>query len=238
MDYTKKSTTEEIKDRFDNDVERFSYLDIGQQATVDAPLSMELITRAAAETTPHAKKILDIGCGAGNNTIKLLQKINPLECHLLDLSLPMLNRAKERIKEINNGEVSIYHGDFRHIDLQQESYDIILAAAVLHHLRDDKDWNMAFEKIYSLLKPGGSLWISDLVSHDNQVVDNIMKDGYGKYLNRLGGEAFKQKVFKVIDKEDSPRSLTYQIKILHKVGFSSVDILHKNTCFAAFGAIK
>ena len=36
-------------------------------------------------------------------------------------------------------------------------------AAVLHHLRDDQDWQATFEKILSLHKPGGSVWITDLV---------------------------------------------------------------------------
>ena len=39
-----KSSLEEIKIRFDNDVDRFSNLETGQSATVDAPLAMELIT--------------------------------------------------------------------------------------------------------------------------------------------------------------------------------------------------
>ena len=43
----RKSTTDEIRERFDNDVERFSCLETGQVATIDAPLAMELITIAA-----------------------------------------------------------------------------------------------------------------------------------------------------------------------------------------------
>jgi tRNA (cmo5U34)-methyltransferase len=43
----KKSTIDEIRERFDKDVERFSNLETGQSATMDAPLAMELITQAA-----------------------------------------------------------------------------------------------------------------------------------------------------------------------------------------------
>ena len=39
----KKSTVEEIRRRFDNDVVRFSSLETGQQAVVDAPIMLELI---------------------------------------------------------------------------------------------------------------------------------------------------------------------------------------------------
>jgi len=48
------------------------------------------------------------------------------------------------------------HADLREVDLPKESYDVVLAAAVLHHLRDDEDWRAAFEKIFSVLSPGGS----------------------------------------------------------------------------------
>jgi tRNA (cmo5U34)-methyltransferase len=44
----KKSTVEEIRQRFNADVERFASLETGQSATVDAPLALDLIVRAAA----------------------------------------------------------------------------------------------------------------------------------------------------------------------------------------------
>jgi hypothetical protein len=43
----KKSSASEIEARFDRDVDRFSNLETGQSATIDAPLAMELITEAA-----------------------------------------------------------------------------------------------------------------------------------------------------------------------------------------------
>jgi tRNA (cmo5U34)-methyltransferase len=63
-----KSTISEIQQRFDNDVERFSNLDTGQLSTIDATISLELITEAAKRINPAASTLLDIGCGAGNYT--------------------------------------------------------------------------------------------------------------------------------------------------------------------------
>jgi tRNA (cmo5U34)-methyltransferase len=233
-----KSTLTEIRERFDKDVERFANLITGQQATIDAPLVMDLITQAAKTTTPHAKRILDIGCGAGNNTLKLLQTINPLDCDMVDLSQPMLERAQKRISAINTGKVHLFQEDIRSADLPQGHYDIILAAMVLHHLRDDRDWEDTFAKLYSLTAPGGSVWIADFVAHENPLVQEIMWGRYGKYLESLGGAAYREKVFAYIDKEDSPRPMTYQLELLRKSGFRQVEILHKNACFVAFGGIK
>jgi tRNA (cmo5U34)-methyltransferase len=233
----KKSSIEDIRKRFDIDVERFSNLDTGQTATMDAPLAMELITSAAVASTPNMKRVLDIGCGAGNNTLKLLDAVSPLDCDLVDLSLPMLERARQRIKQVNSGRIHVIQGDFRTIDLPQ-TYDVILAAAVLHHLRDDADWQAAFDKLYRLTTPGGSLWITDLVSHETPAVHALMWKRYGAYLSSIGGNPYRDKVFAYIDREDSPRSVPYQLDLLRRVGFNHVELLHKNSCFAAFGAVR
>lgn len=233
-----KSTLDEIRQRFDNDVDWFSNIETGQTATIDAPLTMELIAEAAFSSTPKIEKVLDIGCGARNNTIKLSTYVSSFDCDLVDLSLPMLIRAKKRISEINSGNVQIFQGDFRVINLPEQGYDIILAAAVLHHLRDDKDWESTFSKIYYLTAPGGSVWITDLVSHETGPVQSLMWKRYGEYLCSIGGESYRDEVFDYIDKEDSPRSATYQMDLLRKVGFNHVELLHKHSCFAAFGAIK
>jgi len=234
----KKSSLEEIRERFDNDVERFSNIETGQTATIDAPLAMELITQAAVNSTVNIKNVLDIGCGAGNNSLKLLEYTSAFNCDLVDLSVPMLNRAKERIAVQNKKNINIYAGDFRVLELPKNHYNIILAAAILHHLRDDLDWEKSFEKLYELTAPGGSVWITDLVFHESKSIHSMMWKRYAKYLCELGGEDYKNKVFTYIDKEDSPRPVTYQLELLRKVGFKQVDILHKNSCFAAFGGIK
>lgn len=237
-DYSKFSTTREIRERFDKDTERFSNLETGQQATIDAPLTMELCTEAAKYATPHATELLDIGCGAGNYTLKMLGKIANLNCLLNDLSMPMLEKAKERVTPQTRGTVTIVQDDMRNLVLPDNHFDIILAAATLHHLRDDNDWELMFAKIYRTLKPGGSFWVSDLITHNSVPITRLLEDKYSSYLETLGGPEYRQKVWDYIHHEDTPRSLNYQLALLAKVGFSKIDILHKHACFAAFGAIK
>ncbi len=234
----KKSTVAEIKDRFDKDVERFSNLDTGQVATIDAKISLELITEAAKRIVPKAENVLDVGCGAGNYTLMMLSKVQNLNCTLVDLSQPMLNKALERVSEKTNGLIEIFQGDIRTVKLKENNYDIILAGAVLHHLRDDMDWKTTFEKLYALLKPGGCLMICDLITQDTEVLNAYTWERYGDYLQQVGGKAYRQNVLDYVEKEDSPRSMNYQLDLMKKVGFKRVEILHKNMCFGAFGGIK
>jgi tRNA (cmo5U34)-methyltransferase len=235
---TLKSTVEQIRQRFDQDVDRFSKLETGQAATIDAPLVLDLITRAAACVTPHARDVLDIGCGAGNYTLKLLERLPRLNALLLDLSRPMLDRAERRVSERTGGTVRAVQGDVRLIDLGEGQFDIILAAAVLHHLRDQSEWVSVFTKLYRSLRPGGSLWISDLIEHSLPSVHAMMRERYGEYLTTLQSEAYRDEVFAYIEQEDSPRPLLFQLDLLSKVGFRHIELLHKNSVFAAFGALK
>jgi tRNA (cmo5U34)-methyltransferase len=233
-----KSSLQTIRERFDQDVERFSNLDTGQAATIDAPLVLELISNLSAAVVPHAQNLLDIGCGAGNNTIKIVREKPGLNCDLADLSLPLLERARERLADEQAGTVRIFQGDFRTLELPENHYDLIVAAAVLHHLRDGTDWEQAFAKLHRLLKPGGALFVSDLVIHENETVHETMWNRYGDYLETLGGAEYREKVFTYIDEEDTPRSLTYQMELLRRTGFRTIDILHKNSCFGAYVAVK
>ena len=234
----KKSSVAEIRERFDKDVERFSNLDTGQLTTIDAKISLELITEAAKRIVPNAQQLLDVGCGAGNYSLKMLSKLPNLECTLVDLSDPMLDKAYERVSEQTNKNVHVVKGDIREVPLKQNHFDIILAGAVLHHLRDDQDWETTFKKIYGLLKPGGCFMISDLITQDTEILNDYTWERYGDYLEELGGEDYRKKVLDYVDKEDSPRSMNYQLDLMKNLGFSKVEILHKNMCFGAFGGIK
>ncbi|MFO0881653.1 MAG: class I SAM-dependent methyltransferase [Gemmataceae bacterium] len=233
-----KSTVEEIRQRFDADVERFSNLETGQSATVDAPLALALIAEAAAAVTPQAQHVLDVGCGAGNFTLKLLQHLPNLDVTLIDLSRPMLDRAEQRLRSATAGTIQAIQGDIREIDLPAEGFDVILAAAVLHHLRSEDEWQAVFASFHRALRPGGSLWIFDMVESEIPALQSLFRRRYGDYLVQLRDEAYRDHVFAYIEKEDTPRSLLFQVDLLRQVGFAQVEVLHRHGCFAAFGAVK
>jgi len=233
-----KSTPQQIRERFDNDVERFSNLSTGQSAQIDSPLILDLISASAAATNPSATQILDVGCGAGNYTLKLLQKVPNLNITLIDLSKPMLDRAVGRIRPETSGTITPMQGDIRDLDLPHDYFDIILAAAVLHHLRGEEEWRGVFRKFHAALKPKGSLWVSDFISHQLPQVQRIMWERYGRYLTSLKDEKYRDHVFAYTEQEDTPRDLIFQFDTLRFAGFQQVELLHKNNCFAAFGAIK
>lgn len=233
-----KSTVQQIRERFDRDVERFSQLEIGNTAQVDSVLSLDLIAEASAASNPAATALLDVGCGAGNYSLKILERLPTLDVTLLDLSQPMLERALARVSRATRGRVCGIQTDIREAALGEAAFDLVVASAVLHHLRSDEEWTDVFRKLHRSLKPGGTLWIYDLVQHVLPSVQRAMWERYGRYLASVKDEQYRDHVFGYIEQEDTPRPLTFQLDLLRAVGFQEVEILHKNNCFAAFGARK
>src|SRR3954468_8197421 len=132
-----KSTAEQIRARFDAVVESFSRLESGQLTAMDAPIILDVIARSAAAHVGPNGKILDLGCGAGNFTLRVLNQVSPLDCVLVDLSQPMLERAEQRVKAATRGNVQTIQSDIRLVSFGPASFDLILAGQVLHHLRED-----------------------------------------------------------------------------------------------------
>ncbi len=238
-----KSTVEEIRARFDADVERFSNLETGQSATPDAPLVMDLVTSVAAAAAPppvpgRAHAVLDIGCGAGNYTLKLMQKLPGVAATLLDLSQPMLTRAAQRITAAGGPAPVCWQGDVREVDLGRQAFDIVLAAQTLHHLRDEAEWRDVFTRIHAALRPGGGFWLADSIAPQLPAVEAIQRKRWGDYLVSFKGEAYRDHVFAYVEQEDSPRPLMFQLDLMRAVGFAQVEVLHLNMRFAAFGGVR
>ncbi|MFC2137817.1 class I SAM-dependent methyltransferase [Bacteroidota bacterium] len=237
-DYTNKYTNEDIRNKFDNLVENYSNIETGQTSAIDSYLIMDIISKVASAINSNASNILDLGCGAGNYTIKILNSLPDLNCTLVDLSMKMLERAQKRVREITKGKVEIIQSDFRKLQLKNNFYDIVVTGTSLHHLRQEDEWRNVFGLIYTSLKKGGSFWISDITEHDNPIIQKIMHKRYEEYLIDFGGEELKDWVNEQMALEDTPRSLEFQLNMLKEVGFSKTEILHKNATYAAFGAIK
>jgi tRNA (cmo5U34)-methyltransferase len=161
-----------------------------------------------------------------------------LNVTLIDLSQNMLDRAAARVGAATSGSVKTVQSDIREISLAPQSADIIVAAAVLHHLRTDDEWRTVFRRFYEALRPGGSIWIFDLVEHSVPEVQRLQWRMYGDYLSNFKDDAYRDHVFAYVEKEDTPKPLVFQLDLLREVGFQQVDVLHKHSCFAAFGGRK
>jgi len=81
------------------------------------------------------------------------------------------------------------------------------------------------------------MWIFDLVESSLPAVQEVLWERYGDYLTSMVGTTYREHVFDYIASEDTPRPLLYQLDLLcHNC--PEVEVLHLNSCFAAFGGVK
>lgn len=236
--YSKKSSPQEIRNKFNSLVNRYSDIHAGQNTAIDSAFIADLIARIAANVNPSAGEILDIGCGAGNYAIRIAGYLNDTNVTLIDLSEKMLDKAVERLSKITKGKITCIWDDIRNTHLPENQFDIVVAGTSLHHLREESEWDSVFMNVYNSLREGGSFWISDLIVHDDERIHKVLWNKFSDFLVKQGGNDLRDYVFEQIEIEDTPRSLDFQIELLRTAGFRDIEILHKNLVFAAFGGIK
>jgi tRNA (cmo5U34)-methyltransferase len=233
-----KHTIEEIRTLFDGDVERFSNETTGQTSAVDAAIVLDMIEDSAARMQPDAKFLCDIGCGGGNFSIRIARRLPQLQITLVDLSWSMLERAAARLTAENFYIEKSVQSDIRETPLEPEKYDVIVAGAVLHHLRTRDEWKDVFSKIYQSLSNGGTFWYWDLICHENEEIQAVQKERYAEHLAAKVGREQQTRTFEMIERSDTPETPAFIIQTLHEIGFKKIDVLHKNATFLALVARK
>jgi len=100
------------------------------------------------------KKVLDIGCGTGRIIPDLLDK-NAIVTGA-DISTEMLKIAQEKFPKVNFVEA-----DIRKLPFKDDSFDFVIAAFVIVHLKQVELEN-AFDEVYRVLKPGGKFILTNI----------------------------------------------------------------------------
>lgn len=135
------------------------------------------------------KKVLDIGCGDGSLSIPFME-LNSVV--LIDSAKTMLEKANEKIKQINTAHKPILiQGDFLSYSFE-EHFDLILCIGVVSHI---EDIDQLLHKIKNLLTGNGKaiIQISDASHFRNKNLASN-SNSYGYELNRITKTEFTQKL--------------------------------------------
>ncbi|CAM4111126.1 SAM-dependent methyltransferase [Bacillus manliponensis] len=118
--------------------------------------------RSAIKTIVNVKgkKILDVGCGGGIYT-KELTHMGASEVIGFDFSKEILEAARENCAHLQN--VSFVQGDAHNINFPNETFDIVISRAVVHHL---KNVSLFLQEAYRILKHDGVLILQDRTIED------------------------------------------------------------------------
>ncbi len=145
--------------------------------------------------------VLDLACGTGIYGRRVATSLPGGMVVGLDLSLPMLSRAREDYEELGLSNYLLIHEDATKIPLVDESIDAVLCGGALHLFPDLK---ASVREVYRVLKPGGrfavsafcpgdglfSAWISSIV-HMMKGIRGITPEGLEGIFSETG---FKESV--------------------------------------------
>ena len=106
--------------------------------------------------------VLDLACGPGPLLLELAALYPSCRFIGADLSGPMLSVLQETSASRGLSNVETLCDDIRHLaSIPDGSVDLIITTSALHHLPDAACLQQVFQRVQSLLKPDGGLYIFD-----------------------------------------------------------------------------
>ncbi|ODU00570.1 MAG: hypothetical protein ABS79_03090 [Planctomycetes bacterium SCN 63-9] len=142
------------------DVERLRIIDAAYGASTDAWLQ--------ASGLREGSRVVEFGCGSGNITARLAEKVGPGgEVVGVDVSPLQIEQAERHVRSLGLSNVSFHLADAASPGLPAESFDLAYCRLVLMHMTNPLD---AIETMRDLVRPGGvvsceemdlSRWVCD-----------------------------------------------------------------------------
>jgi ubiquinone/menaquinone biosynthesis C-methylase UbiE len=143
---------------------------------------IDMLEKAALEKSLAGRKYeraLDVGIGNG----RLLPIYAPHAAHVtgMDISSEQLERATQAAHELNVPFDTVLCQEASRIDLDDESFDLIICSRVLQHVYD---WRESVAEFARILKPNGDLV---LLTYNRYSIYGLKKFYQHKFVNPTKG---------------------------------------------------
>lgn len=131
----------------------------------------EMTDRLVEYLPPTTTRILELGCGTGNLTLRLAQRFPHSSITTVDASPEMINITRARLAAANpaaHTRVRFVTSYFETADFKPAAFDLVTSCISLHHVRDK---GPLYKAIHSWLAPGGALRFADQLRGATEPID-------------------------------------------------------------------
>lgn len=184
-----------------------------------APLAFELLK--------SGERVLDIGSGEGIEAIIAAMMVGEEGLVVgLDFTDEMLEKANENGRKCGLKNIKFVKGEAEKIPFSASYFDTVISNCVLN-LVEDKE--KAIKEIFRVLKPGGKVLISDIVS-EAQLPEEIRNDSE-LWSSCIGGALPFEEYISIFEKAGFSTPRIFEQKEIHFRGFRLFSITFKAVKF-------
>jgi tRNA (cmo5U34)-methyltransferase len=205
---------------------------------------LEVVTRCLPSTSI---RILELGCGTGELSLKILERCPNAQIIALDYSPRMVQFALQKITASGYQQqwrgIEADFGDWaKNFDLSGigRGFDACVSSFAIHHLSDEMKSKL-FQSIRESLNPQGYFWNADPVLPESPILAEIYKTGRENWTSQQGINLteVRQKVGSSSNygysSQDQLATLESHLKMLVKAGFNITAVPWKFYGLAVFG---
>ncbi len=164
----------------------------------------------------NCRKLLDLGCGTGLELDEIFKRLPDISVTGIDLTQSMLDQL---MKKHPDKDIKLICGSYFDEDLGNEEYDCAVSFQTMHHFSHELKETL-YRRIRNALKDGGLY-----IECDYMVENQADEDYYFSECRRI------RKELNLPENEfyhyDTPCTISNQIAILKKAGFSSAEMIFR-----------
>ena len=159
------------------------YDDLGDLPDAAALASLGCGNPTAVADLNEGETVLDLGSGGGIDVLLSAKRVGPTGfAYGLDMTAEMLALARRNAAEAGATNVEFLEGRMERVPLPDASVDVIISNCVIN-LSPDKP--AVFAEMHRVLRPGGRIGISDVVTEDRLTAAE--REKRGSYVGCIAG---------------------------------------------------